>query len=89
MLDHVFTDAIGALRDAMEQAFLERQAFEERFQADVPGSMFVYPVRAGVPLPEAFVKHAVVPKDPLSLPAAEIDANRDRWLAAWTDVVVR
>ena len=35
MLDHVFTDAIGALRDAMENAFLERQAFEERFQADV------------------------------------------------------
>ena len=35
MLDHVFTDAIGALRDAMEKAFLERQAFEERFQVDV------------------------------------------------------
>ncbi|RMH78852.1 MAG: hypothetical protein D6683_07030 [Actinomyces sp.] len=35
MLDHVFTDAIGALRDAFEQALLERQAFEERFQADV------------------------------------------------------
>ncbi len=35
MLDHVFTDAIGALRDAVENAFLERQAFEERFQADV------------------------------------------------------
>jgi hypothetical protein len=35
MLDHVFTDAIGALRDAVESAFLERQAFEERFQADV------------------------------------------------------
>lgn len=35
MLDHVFTDAIGALRDALEQALLERQAFEERFQSDV------------------------------------------------------
>ena len=35
MLDHVFTDAIGALRDAFEDALLERQAFEERFQADV------------------------------------------------------
>jgi hypothetical protein len=35
MLDHVFTDAIGALRDALESAMLERQAFEERFQADV------------------------------------------------------
>jgi thiamine transport system substrate-binding protein len=60
-----------------------------RFQADVPGSMFVYPVRAGVPLQEAFAKHALVPKDPLSLPAAEIDANRDQWLAKWTDIVVR
>ena len=35
MLDHVFTDAIGALRDALEKALLERLAFEERFQADV------------------------------------------------------
>lgn len=35
MLDHVFTDAIGALRDALEQALLERQAFEEHLQSDV------------------------------------------------------
>jgi hypothetical protein len=35
MLDHVFTDAIGALRDAFENALLERQAFEERYQIDV------------------------------------------------------
>lgn len=35
MLDHVFTDAIGALRDALEGALLERQAFEERFNTDV------------------------------------------------------
>jgi hypothetical protein len=35
MLDHVFHDAIGALRAALEAALLERQAFEERFQADV------------------------------------------------------
>ncbi|MCB0963899.1 MAG: hypothetical protein KDA98_11465, partial [Acidimicrobiales bacterium] len=30
-----FTDAIGALRDTVEGAMLERQAFEERLQADV------------------------------------------------------
>jgi hypothetical protein len=35
MLDHVFTDAIGALREALERALLERQAFEERFQTDI------------------------------------------------------
>ena len=61
----------------------------ERFQADVPGSMFVYPVRSGVPLPETFAKYAVVPKDPLQLSREEVDANRDRWVARWTDIVVR
>ena len=35
MLDHVFMDAIGALRDAFEGALLERQTFEERFQVDI------------------------------------------------------
>jgi len=35
VLDHVFTDAIGALRESFEDALLERQAFEERFQSDV------------------------------------------------------
>src|SRR5439155_7807116 len=35
MLDHVFIDVIGALRRAFEAGFLERQALEERFQADV------------------------------------------------------
>jgi hypothetical protein len=34
MLDHVFTDAIDALRVVLEAAYLERQAFEERFQTD-------------------------------------------------------
>ena len=61
----------------------------EAFQADVPGSMFVYPVREGVELPPAFVEHALVPDDPLGLPADEIDENRDRWVDEWTEIVVR
>ena len=35
MLDHVFTDAIGALRDALESAMLERPSLDEHFQVDV------------------------------------------------------
>jgi thiamine transport system substrate-binding protein len=61
----------------------------ERFQADVPGSMFVYPVREGIELPQAFEEHAIVPPHPLSLPAEEIAANRDRWVDEWTEIVVR
>ena len=51
--------------------------------------MFVYPVRDGVALPEAFVEHAIVPEEPLQLPADDIDENRDRWVARWTEIVVR
>ena len=34
MLDHVFSDAIGALRASLENALLERQAVEERYTTD-------------------------------------------------------
>ena len=61
----------------------------ERFQADVPLSMFVFPVREGVPLPPAFERFAVVPERPLELPPEEIGANRERWIREWTDVVLR
>lgn len=35
MIDHVFTDAIGALRDGFEDARLERLAVEESLQSDL------------------------------------------------------
>ena len=49
MLDHVFTDAIGALRDAFEGAFLERQAFEEHFQIDVLHGDITWETSYGLP----------------------------------------
>jgi thiamine transport system substrate-binding protein len=61
----------------------------ERFQAALPESMFVLPVRNGTPLPDAFRRYAVSPPAPLELPAAEIGANRDRWIDEWTQAVLR
>ncbi len=49
MLDHVFTDAIGALRDALENALLERQAFEERFHTDVLLGDLTWETSYGIP----------------------------------------
>ena len=49
MLDHVFTDAISALRDAFESAFLERQAFEEHFQSDVLSGDLTWETSYGLP----------------------------------------
>ena len=58
-------------------------------QADVPLSMFVFPARAGVPLPEVFEQWAAQPADPLSMPADEIDEGREDWLDEWTSIVLR
>lgn len=60
MLDHVFTDAISALRDAFDAAFLERQPFEEHFQSDVLLGDLTWETTYGLPgegLPPHVVAH--------------------------------
>lgn len=59
-----------------------------RFQEDMPLQMFVFPVVRGAALPDAFTKYAAKVDHPLSIPAKEIDANRERWIDAWTKIVV-
>jgi thiamine transport system substrate-binding protein len=61
----------------------------EKFQADIPLQMFVFPAREGTPLPEVFTKYAEVPADPLTLPPAEIGEQRDDWITQWTNTVLR
>jgi thiamine transport system substrate-binding protein len=61
----------------------------EKFQADIPLQMFVFPARTGTPLPSVFTKYAVVPRQPLTLPPAEIGKHRDGWIEQWTNTVLR
>jgi len=78
----------GARNEKGARAFIDFM-LAEQFQASMPESMFVLPVRNGTPLPEAFEKYAVSPPSPLELPAEEIGDNRDRWIDEWTQVVLR
>ena len=58
-------------------------------QADVPLSMFVFPARSNVALPEVFERFVARPTAPLELTAEDIAANRDEWIDRWTQVVLR
>jgi thiamine transport system substrate-binding protein len=78
----------GARNPKGARAFIDFM-LSKRFQASMPESMFVLPVRDGTPLPEAFEKYAVSPPSPLELPAEQIGDNRDRWIDEWTQVVLR
>ena len=61
----------------------------KRFQEDIPLQMFVFPARTDAALPPEFERFAVVPEQPLELPSADIEQNRERWVDEWTDIVVR
>lgn len=61
----------------------------EQVQADIPLSMFVFPVRENIRLPQVFTDFAAVVDEPLSLPADEVAANLDGWLAQWDEVMGR
>jgi len=61
----------------------------QRFQEHIPLQMFVFPARLDTALPPEFEQYAVVPESPLELPPEEIEANRERWVDEWTDIVIR
>lgn len=61
----------------------------KQFQEDMPLQMFVYPVHPNAVLPEEFNKYAQAPEQTATLSPEEIAANRDQWIQAWTDVVLK
>ena len=83
---------VGILKGTKQQSLAEKFVdfmLSEQFQADVPGQMAVYPVRSGVTLPEAFSKFAQIPTQPAVLPYDLIAKNRDGWIEAWSNAVLK
>lgn len=75
----------GAAHPAAARAFIDFM-LGLPFQEDVPGQMFVYPIRPDAALPDWF---GAPPVTPNRLDPDVIEANRDRWVAEWSDVVLR
>ena len=62
---------------------------EKVFQEDIPLHMFVYPANETAVLPDVFVRFSITPEHPAMIPPQDIAANRESWIEAWTDVVLR
>ena len=58
-------------------------------QADIPGSMYMYPVSTSVELPTDWVTWAPLATTPFVVAPADIAKNRDTWVKAWTDLVTK
>ena len=51
--------------------------------------MFMFPANQNAHLPEVFAEFAVIPQHPAEVDYADIGANREAWVEAWTEVVLR
>lgn len=78
----------GTDQEAEAQHFIDF-LLSPAFQADMPLNMFVFPVNPQVELPDIFTEFALIPEQPVELAPDEIDANREAWIEAWTQSVLR
>ena len=78
----------GAQNPELAQKFIDFM-LSEAFQADMPLQMFVYPAVPETPLPDLFTQFAEQPTVASQLDAAAIDANREQWIEAWTNAMLR
>lgn len=83
---------VGILKGTQQRALAEKFVdwmLSVPFQEDMPGQMFVYPVNTDAKLPEAFVKYAQVPLEPVMGDANLTASQRNAWIDAWTKTVLR
>lgn len=78
----------GTKQRALAEAFVDWMLSPD-FQNDVPLQMFVYPASSKASLPEVFTKFSQPPANFANPDPADIDANRERWIQEWTEIVLR
>jgi thiamine transport system substrate-binding protein len=56
-------------------------------QRALPAAMYVFPDRAGTPLPTQWARFAVQPPHPFYVSPQAISAHRNTWLQQWSNIV--
>lgn len=78
----------GTDNEAAAQAFIDFLLSVE-FQEDMPLNMFVFPVNTEAQLPEVFEDYAQLADKPAAIDSEAVEANRETWIQAWTQTVLR
>ena len=94
ILDGCFrqVEYVGVLRGTEHERAARRFVdfmLSRRVQEDIPLQMFVFPARGDAHLPDVFRKFAEIPAHPATVAPKRIEQHRERWIDAWTDVVLR
>jgi len=76
----------GTRNEAGARAFIDF-LLSPQVQADIPGHMYMYPVDDTVKLPASWGEHAPLADHPFTVDPATISANREDWIATWSEIV--
>ena len=81
-----YAGVIAGTEHPAEARMLVDFLFSTTVQNDIPENMYVFPVNSQAELPESWAEYAEIAEDPFELDPADIDANRERWIAAWAAI---
>lgn len=83
---------VGILAGTDNRALAEKWVdfmLSVEFQEDLPMQMFVFPVNPAASLDDTFVNFLETPTNPSRVSPEDIAANREDWIEAWTETVLR
>ncbi|MFN3309603.1 MAG: thiamine ABC transporter substrate binding subunit, partial [Anaerolineales bacterium] len=83
---------VGILKGTPNRSLAEKWIdfmLDQTFQEDVPLQMFVFPVNPRAKLPEEFTQFVVTPTETAQVTPQAIEQNREAWIQAWTETVLR
>ncbi|MBN1878310.1 MAG: thiamine ABC transporter substrate-binding protein [Anaerolineae bacterium] len=78
----------GTSQYDLAAAFIEF-LLSDTFQNDIPLQMWVFPASSRATLPQVFTDFALEAEAPANISAEAIEQNREAWLEAWTEVVLK
>jgi thiamine transport system substrate-binding protein len=83
---------VGILKGTQNRSLAEKWVdfmLSTAFQEDMPGQMYVFPVNPEAKLDALFTQFLVNPQKPAFVSPEDIAANRQQWIEAWTETVLR
>ena len=83
---------VGILRGTKNRSLAEKWVdfmLSKDFQEDIPLKMYVFPVNENSKMDETFVNYLAIPEEPVYLDPELIATNRERWIQAWTETILR
>ncbi len=85
-------ELVGILRGTTQEAAAQQLIdfmLDTTFQEDMPLHMFVYPANINAALPPVFAEFGAIAQEPATMSYERISGNREQWVRAWSEVVVR